>query len=60
MDITSYAISTVVALSQARTVQAMSLAVMKKSLDAQEVQGMALVEMLNSVPKLNHLLDTYA
>ena len=60
MDITSYAISSVVALSQARLVQAASIAAMKKNMDVQEAQGMALVEMLNAVPRFDRLLDIYA
>ena len=60
MDITSYVISTASALSQARIAQALSVSVMKKAMDVQETQGMALVEMLNSVPTFDRLLDTYA
>ena len=60
MDINSYVISSVMAMSQAKIAQSMSVAVMKKTMDVQESQGMALVEMLNSVPKFDRLLDTYA
>jgi len=60
MDINSYVISSAMAMSQARIDQALSIAAMKKTMDVQEAQGMALVEMINSVPKFDHLLDTYA
>ena len=60
MDITSYVISTAMALSQARIEQALSISAMKKAMDVEEAQGMALVEMMNSVPAYNRLLDTYA
>ena len=60
MDINSYVISSVMAMSQARIQQATSLAVMKKTMDVQEAQGMALVEMLNSVPGFDRLIDIYA
>ena len=60
MDITSYVISSAMAMSQARTAQAVNIAVIKKAMDVQESQGMALVEMLNSVPQFDRLLDMYA
>jgi len=59
MDVTSYVISSVMAMSQSRIEQAKNIAVIKKAMDVQEAQGMALVEMLNSVPRFNRLLDTY-
>jgi len=60
MDITSYVISTAMAMSQARREQALNIAVLKKAMDVQETQGLAIVEMINSVPRFDRLLDTYA
>jgi len=59
MDVTSYVISSVMAMAQSRIEQEKNIAVIKKTMDVQEAQGMALVEMLNSVPRFNRLLDTY-
>jgi hypothetical protein len=60
MDITSYVISTAMALSQAKIQQAVSISAMKKAMDIQETNGMALAEMIKSVPSPDRLLDIYA
>jgi len=49
-----------VAMSQAKVEQAVNIAVMKKAMDVHEAQGLAIVEMMNSVPDAGRLLDIYA
>ena len=59
MDINSYVVSSVMSLVQVRNEQAVKISVMKKIMDVQEAQGMALVEMINSAG-VDRLLDIYA
>ena len=60
MSINSYVVSMAVAMSQAKVEQAVNIAVMKKAMDVHEAQGLAIVEMMNSVPDAGRLLDIYA
>ena len=60
MSIDSYVISSMMAISKAKIAESVSISVMKKAMDVEEAKGMAIAEMINSIPNASHLLDVYA
>lgn len=61
MDLTSSIAAASMVSSQAKLAQAVNVAVIKKSIDQQETQGAALIELLETAaPPSNHILDVRA
>ena len=60
MDITSYLVSSAMAMSQAKTEQAAGVSLMKKTMDVQAEQSQALFQMMSPPPAFGHQLNLYA
>ena len=62
MDISSYAVSPVMASLQAQIMQTQTAgtSALKEAIDVHETLGLMLAEMIRSAPGIDHNLDIYA